>query len=86
MTCRAIGNAISDKLVYSDVLTESGVIYSTKESENKDAECNFCNGKFSEDEQRENWIKWFSWTLSEQRMQNMPMTFIIRLEAETVFA
>ena len=60
-------------------------MYSTKKSENKDAECIFCNGKFSEDEQGEIWIKCFRWTLPEQRTQSISMTFKNRLQAEMVF-
>ena len=54
---------------HCDVLFEIDFEYSTKESENKDSECIFRNGKFYEDEQREIWIKCFSWTLAEQRTQ-----------------
>ena len=60
-------------------------MYSTKESENRDAECIFCNGKFSEDEQGEIWIKCFSRTLPKQRTQSIPMTFTNRLETEIYF-
>ena len=56
-------------------------MYSTKESENKDGECIFCNGKFSEDE-GEICIKCFN----GQGAQNISMTFINRLETEMVFA
>ena len=73
-------------ILLSTVLSEIDFIYSTKESENKDAECIFCNGKFSEDEQGKIRIKCFNWTLPEQRMQSVSMTFINRLEAEMVFA
>ena len=48
--CGALWNTISDQLSRSDVLYEIDFMYSTKESENKDAECIFCNGKFSENE------------------------------------
>ena len=61
-------------------------MYSTTESENKDTECIFCHGKFSNDEQREIWITCFSWTLPEKRMQSISMTFLNRLEAKIVFA
>ena len=61
-------------------------MYSTKGSESKDAECIFCNGKFSEDEQGEIWIKCFSWTLPEKRTQIISMTFINKLEGEMIFA
>ena len=43
------------------VLSEIDFMYSTKESENKDAEYNFCSGKFAENEQGEIWIKCFCW-------------------------
>ena len=83
MTCRALRNTISDELFHSDVLSEIDFMYSTKQSVNKDAKCIFCNGKFSEDKQREIWIKCFIWTLPDQRTQSM--TFINRFEAEMVF-
>ena len=51
MACRALCNTTSDESFYFDVLSEIDFMYSTKESENKDAECIFCNGKFSKDEQ-----------------------------------
>ena len=38
------------------ILSEIDFKYSTKESENKESECIFCNGTFYEDEQREIWI------------------------------
>ena len=63
------------------VLSEIDFMYSTKESKNKGAKRIFCNGKFSEDEQGEIWIKCFIWTLPEQRA-----TFINRLEVEMDFA
>ena len=86
MTYRALWNIISDELFLSDVFFEIGFVYSTKESENKNAECISCNGKFSEDDQREIWIKYFNWTLPEQKTQSISMTFINRLEAEMIFA
>ena len=68
------------------VLSDTDFIYSTKKSENKDVECIFCNGKFSEDEQGEIWMKCFSWTLQVQRTESISMTFINRLETKMVFA
>ena len=50
MTGRALGNIISNESFYSGVLSGIHFIYSTKESENKETECIFCNVKFSEDE------------------------------------
>ena len=62
-------------------------MYPTKESENKAAECIFCNIKFSKDGHGEIWIKCFNWTLPEhQKTQNMSMTFLNRLGTEMVFA
>ena len=61
------------------VLSEIDFMYSTEESENKDIEWIFYNGKFSEDEQRKIWTKCFSWTLPEQRTQSISATFINRL-------
>ena len=49
MTCRALWNTTSDESFPSDVLSDIDSIYSTKESENKNAECIFCYRKFSED-------------------------------------
>ena len=63
MACQALWNTISDESFHSDVLFEIDFMYSTKESENKDAECIFYNGKFSEDERGEIWIKCFSCSL-----------------------
>ena len=40
-------------MFHSDALSETDFMHSTNESENKDAECIFCNGKFSEDEEIE---------------------------------
>ena len=39
-----------DESFHSDVFSEINFMYWTKESGNNDAECIFCNGKFSEDE------------------------------------
>ena len=67
MACRELWNNISDESFHSDVLSEIYFMYSTKESENKDAECILCNVtenvKFSEDERGEIWIKGFSCSL-----------------------
>ena len=60
MACRA---STSEESFDSDVLSETDFMYSTKESENKDADCIFSNGKFSDDEQREIWIKCFNCSL-----------------------
>ena len=65
MAYRAVWNTINYESYHSDVLSETDFMYSTKESEHKDAECIICNGKFSEEEQGEIWIKCFSWTLAE---------------------
>ena len=78
--------SISDNTVDSKIIQAQKQASKIIQSENKDAECIFCNGKFSEDEQGEIWIKCFSWTLPEQRTQNKSMTFINKLEAEMVFA
>ena len=53
MTCRALWNTTNDELFHSIVISEIDFIYSTKESENKDTECIFCKGKFSENEKGE---------------------------------
>ena len=63
MTCRLLWNTTSDKSFHSDVLSETDFMYSTKESENKDAKFIFRNGKFSEDERKEIWFKCFSCSL-----------------------
>ena len=63
MVFLALWNTTSDESFHSDVLSEIDFIYSNKESENKDAECIFCNGKFSKDERGEIWIKCFSCSL-----------------------
>ena len=86
MACPALWNSTSDESVLSNVLPKIGLTFSTEESQNKDAECIFCNGKFSKDEQGEIWIRYFSWTSPEQRTQSISMTFINRLEAEMLFA
>ena len=57
------------------VLSEIDFMYSIKESENKGAEYISCNGKFSDDEQGEIWIKCFSWTLPEQRTHSISGDF-----------
>ena len=49
----ALWNTIGDESFHSDILSGMDFVYFTKESENKDAECIFCNGKFSEDERGE---------------------------------
>ena len=46
-------NATSDESFHSDELSKIDSIYSSKESENKDDECIFCNGTFSEEERGE---------------------------------
>ena len=68
-------------ILLPSVLSVIHFIYSTKESENNDAECIFSNGKFSEDEQGEILIKCFRCILPEQRTQSISMTFIKRFEA-----
>ena len=50
MTCRALWNTIRDELFPSDALTEIRFMYSTNQSETKDAECILCNRNFSKDE------------------------------------
>ena len=60
MACRALWHTTSDESFRSDVLSETDLMYSTKEPANKDAECIFYNGKFPEDERREIWIQYFS--------------------------
>ena len=82
MTCRALWNTNINESFHSDALSEIDFMYSTKESENKDSECIFCNGKCSEDEQGEIWI----YRSRVMSMQCISMTFINRLEAEIVFA
>ena len=93
MACPALWNATSDESFHSDLLFEINSLYSTKESKNKNAVCIFCNGKLSEDERAEIWIKCFSfplcahlWTVPQQRTQNISATFINRIEAEMSFA
>ena len=63
MACLALWNTTSDESFHSDVLSGIDFMYSTKESENKNAECIFCNGKFSEDERGKIWVKCFSCSL-----------------------
>ena len=53
MDYQALWNATSNESLHSDVLSEIDFMYSTKKSENKDAECIFCNGKFFKDERGE---------------------------------
>ena len=65
-------------LLLPTILSETDFIYSTKESENKDAECVFCNGKFSEDEQGEIWIVFL---LDFTGAENAEMTFMNKFEA-----
>ena len=64
MTCRELSKITSDESLHSDILSEIDFLYSTKESKNESAECMFSNGKFSEDDQGEIWIKCFSSSLS----------------------
>ena len=47
MVFRALWNATNDESFHSNVLCEIDFMYSTKESENKDAECIFCYETFS---------------------------------------
>ena len=82
----ALWNTASDESFHSDVLSEADFMYLTIKSENKYAECIFCNGKFSEDEQGEISVNCFRWTSPEQIMQSICMTFINRLEEEMGFA
>ena len=63
MASRSLWNSTSDESFHSDVVPEIDFMYSIKESENKDAGCIFCSGKFSEDERGEIWIKSFSCSL-----------------------
>ena len=49
--CRAIWNTISDESFHSSVLPEIDFKYLTIELENKEAEYNFCNMKFTEVEE-----------------------------------
>ena len=91
MTCRALWNATNDESFHSDVLSEIDFMSSTKESENKDTECVFCNGKFFEDERTEIWIKsfscslWAHWECTGAQNAGMSVTFKNRLEAGMVF-
>ena len=61
--CQTLWNTTSVESFHSDVLYEIGSMYLIKESVNKDFECIFCDGKFSEDERGEIWIKCFSYSL-----------------------
>ena len=63
MACRALWNTTSEESFHSDALSKIDFMYSTKEPENKDAKCIFCNEKFFEDEREEIWIKCFSCSL-----------------------
>ena len=63
MARRALWNTTSDESFHPHVLSEIDLMYSTKKSENKDPEYIFCNGKFSEDERGEIWIKCFRCSL-----------------------
>ena len=58
--CRALWSPTSSESFHSHVLSEIDIIYPSKESEYKDAECIFFNEKFSDDERRKIWIKCFS--------------------------
>ena len=49
MSCRALWNTNSDEFLNSGVLSEIDFILSTKEAENKVADCIFYYVKFSED-------------------------------------
>ena len=49
----ALRNTTSDESIDSDVIFEIEFKCSTERSKNKDVECIFCNGKFSEDERGE---------------------------------
>ena len=66
-----IWNIITDELFHSDVLFEIDFMHSTKESENKEVECIFYNGKFSKDERGELRIKGCSlrahWTIRAEK-------------------
>ena len=53
MTCQTLWKTTRDESFHSDALSKTDLMHSTKESENKDAECILCNGKFSEDERGE---------------------------------
>ncbi|XP_023214317.1 PHD finger protein ALFIN-LIKE 8-like [Centruroides sculpturatus] len=49
----------SDESFHSDVSSVMDFVPSTKEPENEDAECIFCNGKFCEDERVKIWVQCF---------------------------
>ena len=59
-------NTTSDESFRNDALSEINFIGSTKESENKIAECIFCNEKCSEDERGNMWIICFCCSLLAQ--------------------
>ena len=90
--CRALWNTVSDELFHSDVLSEIDFMNSTKESENKNAECISYKGKFFEDEGGEIFIKCFSCLLRahmeypRKKSQSICVTFINRLQVEMVFS
>ena len=65
MVYRALWSTTSYELFHSNVLSKINFMYSTKESEYKDAKCIFCNGKFFEDEGAI-WIKPFSCSMWSQ--------------------
>ena len=51
MECRELWNTTSDESFHSTVLSEIDLMHSAKESgKKKDAQCTFCNEKYSEDE------------------------------------
>ena len=47
MACDSLMNTTSDESLHSDALPEIDFVYSTKESENKDAEYILCNRDLS---------------------------------------
>ena len=53
MECQVLWDTTSDGSIHFDVLPEIQFMYSTKKQENEDAECIFCNGKFSKYERVE---------------------------------
>ena len=75
--------ASARKFLLPNVLSEINFISSTKESENKGAECIFCKGKFSEDERGKIWIKclscslWALLTVPQQRTQSISVSLQI---------
>ena len=51
LACRELWNTTSDESFHSTVLSEIDLMHSAKESgKKKDAQCTFCNEKYSEDE------------------------------------